>query len=327
MRAIQRFTASGVYDHLRMDLAFNEELTFLFGLNGSGKTTALKLMMAMLEPSLEPLVRIPFRELELVGETHKHSNVSVAATKGESTGLELRCSIVPDEVFSLGGEGLEGLDLGEVQMRESRSNPVLRAIADLAPPIFLGIDRRFKTPRTPPQRHRVPTSRQIAHEFQRERSLDDPAFDPGLGEVAFVIEDFASNLRRRQAGIDERFRQEIILDAFTYVDPQLHGFTLEPSEEMFKAFREKSSAIRQALADLNLDSDESERRSDHFFMTIEEVMSTIRKLSGQRDKEGELPKELNEAVTTWFMNQPQVDRIDRLFDATNKYREAVSYTH
>jgi ABC-type transporter Mla subunit MlaD len=142
-----------------------------------------------------------------------------------------------------------------------------------------------------------------------------------LGEVAFVIEDFAASLRRRQAGIDERFRQEIILDAFTYVNPQSHGFTLEPSEEMFRVFGEKRRAITQALADLDLASDEFEKRSDEFFGTIEELMSTIRRLADQRDKEGELPKELTEAVTAWFMNQSQVDRIDRLFEATNKYRE------
>jgi len=47
MKEISRFIASGVYGHLDIDLTFNKELTFLYGLNGSGKTTALKLMMAL----------------------------------------------------------------------------------------------------------------------------------------------------------------------------------------------------------------------------------------------------------------------------------------
>lgn len=320
MKTIQKFTATGVYDYLRMDLVLNEKLTFLYGLNGSGKTTALKLIMALLEPSLEPLARVPFKRLELQGTTHRHGDVTVRATKDKARNLELTCSLVPDDSFSL---MLDGVDTDEIdiQSREAHQNPVLTAFSEIATPIFLGIDRRFRTPRMPFHRRRTTSSRQIALEFQRERNLEDPSFDPGLGEVAFVIEDFASQLRRRQSRIDDQFRKQILLDSFAYVAPTTPGFSFEPSEEMFQEFIGKRATIMHTLKSLELASDEFETRSEEFFTTIETVIGTIKRLMGKKDRRGEPSKELSEALTAWFVNQSQVDRIDRLFDLANKYQE------
>lgn len=319
MKRIVQFKSTGVFDHLAMDLTLNDRLTFLYGLNGSGKTTALKLMMALLEPSLEPLVRIPFRSLHLLCVTHKYGEISIDCSKDEDGALHLQCSVAPGASFDakLGAADLEHVDL---QTREFRENPVLAALSEIATPIFLGIDRRFKTPRVPSQRRRPMSARQMAFEFQQERSLEDPSFDPGLGEVAYVIEDFISILRRRQAGIDDQFRKQILLDAFAYVDPQTHGFTFEPSEEMFQVFRGKRAAIMSTLQSLGLASEEFEKRSDEFFATIDKVISTIRRLTASAKRQKETSKELSEAFTAWFVNQSQVDRIDRLFDMATKYQ-------
>jgi len=86
MKAIKRFTARGVFGYLKMDLLLEDKLTFLYGLNGSGKTTALKLMVALLEPSVATLVRIPFQEIPLAGTTRRHDEVTGSATKGEGGG-------------------------------------------------------------------------------------------------------------------------------------------------------------------------------------------------------------------------------------------------
>lgn len=303
-----------------MDLSFEEKLTFLYGLNGSGKTTALKLMMALLDPSLGPLVKTPFRTLELEGTTQSHGNITVVATKEKDKTLTLKCSVVPDELLTINLDNIDVDDDNDVQVRNSRQNPVISALSDIASPIFLGIDRRFKVPRRPVYRRQPTSSRQMAFEFQHERNLEDPSFDPGLGEVAFVIEDFTSLLRRRQAGIDDRFRKQILLDSFAYIDPEAHGFSFEPSEEMFQAFRGKRKAIMHTLNSLNLASEEFEKRSETFFTTIENVIGTIRKLKGKKVR-GTPSKELTEALTAWFVNQSQVDRIDRLFDLTNNYRD------
>jgi len=304
-----------------MDLVFNEKLTFLYGLNGSGKTTALKLIMALLEPSLEPLVRIPFRNLRLEGITHDHGDISIEAQKEKDGTLHLKCSLLPSEILSIKSDVLNLEDV-DISLREFRQHPIMIALSEIAPPIFLGIDRRFRIPKIPTHKKRLVSARQMAYEFQQERGADDPDYDAGLGEVAYVIEEFIIQLRRRQAKIDDQFRKEILLDSFAYVDPKTHGLLLQPSEEMFQAFKEKRAAIMRTLKNLGLASDEFEKKSDEFFTIIDDVITKIRELLRKTDKLKESPsEELTEALTAWFVNQSQVDRIDRLFVLANKYQD------
>ncbi len=319
MKTIQHFKASGVFGYLTMDLPLYDNLTFLYGLNGSGKTTALKLIMALLEPLLEPLIRIPFTMISLRGETHRTGNIEIVAEKINNT-LKIRSTGVPDEEFSLEFNDLDMEDISEIQSRQLKRNPVMLSLERIVPPIFLGIDRRFMAPRLHPRRVGFTTQHQMAYEYERERHFGDPFFDAGLGEVAAVINDFIRLLRRRQTKIDDQFRKQILLDAFSYVDPQTHGFT-EPTEEMFKAFRGKRRTITDTLKSLELASEEFEDRSEHFFATIETVINDIRELSAKEKKKKKgISEALSDAMTAWFVNQPQVDRIDRLFEVVNNYR-------
>ena len=317
MKTIQNFKASGVFGYLTMDLSLNDDLTFLYGLNGSGKTTALKLIMALLEPSLEPLIRIPFTRLSLRGDTHREGKVEIVVKKHDTT-LDIRSSLDPEAKFSLEIGDLDMEDISEIS-RHPKPNPVIQALERIMPPIFLGIDRRFKAPQPLHRRRRFTTQHQMAYEFERDRRIADPSFDAGLGEVAVVIDDFIRQLRRRQARIDDQFKKQILLDAFSYVDPQTHGFT-EPTEEMFRAFRGKRRAITDTLKSLELAPEEFEARSEHFFTTIEKVISDIRKLSAKEKNKKRMSEAFSKAMTSWFVNQPQVDRIDRLFEVANNYQ-------
>jgi predicted ATP-binding protein involved in virulence len=52
---ITRLQAENVHGYLPLDIEFFEDLTFLTGLNGSGKTTVLRLLMALLTPNIDEL--------------------------------------------------------------------------------------------------------------------------------------------------------------------------------------------------------------------------------------------------------------------------------
>ena len=46
-----KFQANGVHKYLNYDFPLNERITFLIGINGSGKTSALKLILGLVSPS------------------------------------------------------------------------------------------------------------------------------------------------------------------------------------------------------------------------------------------------------------------------------------
>jgi predicted ATP-binding protein involved in virulence len=51
---LKRFKATAVHGFLNFDISFNEDVTFLTGINGSGKTSVVQSIIALISPSLSP---------------------------------------------------------------------------------------------------------------------------------------------------------------------------------------------------------------------------------------------------------------------------------
>lgn len=62
---VTQLKATNVHGYLPIDVEFFSDLTFLTGLNGSGKTSALRLLMALLTPNIAELASITFSEAEV----------------------------------------------------------------------------------------------------------------------------------------------------------------------------------------------------------------------------------------------------------------------
>lgn len=65
---LKRFIGTRVRGYMNFDISFNESLTFLIGINGTGKTTILKLLSGLLTPSYIELSQIDFSEIHLTCE-------------------------------------------------------------------------------------------------------------------------------------------------------------------------------------------------------------------------------------------------------------------
>ena len=321
MKHLTEFHAEKVFAYLNMDIKFLHELTFLYGLNGSGKTTALRLIMGLLQPSLETLHSIDFESATVTGDSHHHGKIDITAKKSEGK-LTLQCSAV-DEIFSIPLEVMDSEEDSRIIAHEEVRSKVIQLIRDISSPMFLGIERRFIAPER--RRHRITSqsSRELASRFRRERmASEDYTYDHRLAEVAEVIDSYVSRLHGIQERVNEQFRKQLLLESFPYVEQSTRGISFEaPSEEEFRDFRKKREAISEALVGLDIESEEFEQRSEGFFNTIEDIITKIRDASTRMRKEEELDKETSEALTAWFVNQYQMDRINRLFDMTTEYQE------
>ena len=62
------------------DINFNDDINFLIGVNGSGKTTVLTLIYALLNPSITDLIKIDFSNVII--EIEKENNqIEISAKK------------------------------------------------------------------------------------------------------------------------------------------------------------------------------------------------------------------------------------------------------
>src|SRR5689334_8687568 len=93
---VTKLSATNVHGYLPVRVEFLPDLTFLTGLNGSGKTTALRLLMGLLTPSVEELARIEFSEAEVEVETDA-GRLTIRATR-EGGALVITSSDVEDSL-------------------------------------------------------------------------------------------------------------------------------------------------------------------------------------------------------------------------------------
>ena len=81
---IKSFFATHVFGYMNFEINFNKDKNFLVGKNGSGKTTALKLINALIMPNFKELLKTQFSECYLLLYIHG-KEVCIYSYKREDT--------------------------------------------------------------------------------------------------------------------------------------------------------------------------------------------------------------------------------------------------
>ena len=81
---LKQFKGKDVRGYMNFDINFRESVTFLIGINGSGKTTVIKLLSGLLTPSFIDLTQIDYSEIQLVCERLYDQSQIVISCKKES---------------------------------------------------------------------------------------------------------------------------------------------------------------------------------------------------------------------------------------------------
>lgn len=150
---IKRFHGEGIHKYIDLQLVFNEKITFVTGINGSGKTTALNGITSLITPNLQALATTEF-SLMRVEFSHDRESHYIYATR-EGNLVQLYCSGC-DSPLSYHKYVMEGMvptykerDHEHEYYRDISSrladHPVTRFIESLPTPMFLGLNRRAKS--------------------------------------------------------------------------------------------------------------------------------------------------------------------------------------
>ena len=94
---ITSLVANNVYGYLNFNINFNKDISFLVGSNGSGKTTALKLVNALVTPNFKELLETPFDDAYLFLE-QEGEHVMIYACE-ENGNIVLRVNTVEGELI------------------------------------------------------------------------------------------------------------------------------------------------------------------------------------------------------------------------------------
>ena len=265
---ISKLHAENVHGYI----TFFDNINFITGLNGSGKTSALRLLMALLTPNFQELATITFSAANVM-VIDDGKEIIVSATKS-SEGVELNISSVKDKLIISRSElemFLESKRSNEPrsQVREMYlSNPVIQAIANMSTPMFLGLDRRFYMPGSMADDFDDFRRREymMARRFWQEDQVFKTTPAASLIDVNYLVVTRMQEIRASQEQLDEKLRGKFFTNAFEYKPSDILGMKVKlPSRTELEQYRKQLSKIEEVAEVVRIPIPEIQNALSHFF--------------------------------------------------------------
>lgn len=335
---IAKLHAENVHGYLPIDVDFFDDLTFLTGLNGSGKTSSLRLLMALLSPNLDELGSISFSTASVT--VHEESDKVVVSAVKTPDGVTLSVTGMPDKL-DISSSDLE-LYMDIKRREEPRSpiiekyqqHPIFRRIKAISTPMFLGLDRRFYAPGSigddPSEMRR---REYLARRFWSDDPASRGAAVAALAEVNYLVVTRMQEVRASQEKLDERLRAQFFTKAFEYKPSDIMGKpTRLPSRAELERYRGQLVKIERAAEGVKIPVPEIQSALTHFFERMSLVVESLDKSTQSKRTTKKSTKKSSERAQPepafpdkdyfeWIINKPQVDRIIEHLGMLDEYIE------
>lgn len=335
---IKALQVKNAYGYLNLSLKFPSGLSFLVGINGSGKTTAIRLVEALLTPSLEQLDRIPHESAILRLEINNRVvKIKSSVIKGKTTieipGLGENSVFtyeLPEFSQTIAREqtGKEALSTFYANLATQHpNNPVLDFLRkSVDTPLFLGLERRNVALHF----WQAESDGDLIHERMASRRRDFlvdtvrrrmPSISGTLGasliDVQIVIQEIYRKRRVQQERFAHQLREEILLDAFDYQPSNSFLRSIRQDVSFVKTIIEKRDHVEAALRNAGLADTSFKPLVDKFFRHISKLATrdgnALEKIGGP------VPDDVLELA----LNKPVVDRVLKLIESSEKYNREI----
>lgn len=323
--------ATKVHGYLPISIHFHDDCTFLIGLNGAGKTSALRLVTAMITPNLEELASIDFERAEIqVADGENTLRILAAKNRGEMS-LSLDnftepLHLTPAQLQLLVDSRYR--DDGHSPLKDLiQSSSTYRLLRSLPTPIFLGIERRTAWSSSAEEID----GRKVRASIKRwhpEYSIDRESIGlGGFGEVNQLVRSKVAEIRAAQVKLDDELRIKFFIQAFEYKPTKMFDGKLQlPSRDDLAKYRSQLGTIERVAKNLKLPAPEMTATVSRFFDQMSRAVSTLEvEMNAQRNlaigrgpasknKWEKPPSRSNEKIpdkdlVEWLVNSPQAERV------------------
>lgn len=317
MRLIH-FRATKVHGHYNFDLKFFPDITFLVGINGSGKTTALRLIQAALTIDLSTLLSIKFSELAIDVihqrtlfhlEIFNTGNNLIFKLNGEESSIKFPFPNDDERTSYVKSERIDSYLEEQRLVLLNGAGKALGQFAKSQRPLFLGLERRAGRYDDEPYYYDEDV---IGHAYYRNSKRVQRETLDGLENCQRLIERAYRNFRRMSDTTNSRLINVIVDSMFDYVEFDSTNWpsTAERSRE-FQRIIGRRAEIERFATDLGGSRVASEQINNFFS-----------KISGSLNEE----VESEQAIIEWLLNKAQIQRIHKLLaemDRQNKRAERL----
>lgn len=322
---LKRFHGYGINGYLNLDLDFFEDLTFLTGINGTGKTSALNAIASLLMPRLDYLGSQTFEKLSLIIENDGET-VILSAVQHELDTV-VSCSKFPGEdiVFEPFDDPMDYPDYKsaemeqryykELQERHSR-HPVMEFILGLPTPMFLGLDRRSRSFEIEPRMNRAVGRRNL----KRKKNVFGSSLSGSLSEALYFAERRIWEINRRKVSLDRKFRDNLIDELLNFPPIDFRALITDAELVEPKKLREARKNVYKIPELLQVSGEEITSRLGKLFEFIEENMVIARQSRSSEVEDDEPWNDENfEARLVLAHNKANIDKINALSRMVSQY--------
>lgn len=329
---IKRFKAKNVHGYMNFNVKFNDDLTFLTGINGSGKTTVIQCLYAIISPSFRMLANMKYEYMRVIIQVPEQRRfVTISTTRNETTislftsetdqftsetDRILTIPVLPEDVIENPRYTPEReIEYYEEMLNRNIDNVVLKYIRNLPSPMFLGIERRTIEP----------LGRRVPSYYLRRRlgiNVISNLQYRSLSEAEYLAREQYSAVQEKQRDLTDKLRTDILLTALKYGG--FEDFDWKQFGEYPPArIDEINQMIRNVASDLNLPTTEVDHELNLFSTKLRSLSKTLGDTLKSPEKIMETIKQQDIAkITAWSelaINFPHLLRIDKMFEHVKSY--------
>ncbi|MDR1715405.1 MAG: ATP-binding protein [Prevotella sp.] len=274
------FEAVDIFDYLNITMKFNKDLSIVTGGNGTGKTTAIRLMQAILTPNIPELVYIPFSRVSITFSwKNKITTITVVKDKFlEISGNNFKPFKIEEKIlkeFEYMSHNSDRFNYNEHIYRFGVESEIIRFIIELPTPIFIGLDRRNEDPYFKDINNNIRRKAILNERYKEplEREIYRGTLGISLIETEILIQDLYKRLRAVEDSLSSRLQKELIKNSFDFKDVNIDEITTFNYEESRKILDRKKE-IREVLSKITGDDREINSKLDRLFQKLEEHLKS-----------------------------------------------------
>jgi len=320
-----KFNATAVYGYLNPSIKFNEDITFLAGGNGCGKTTIIRLIQSIFSLSVKELNSIPFSSLDLQYTDKGIVNIISANVTEKSIKINVGNDLGDLHLPKINMEEFEGIYPNESErerlleggydssLMEMREHPVFKYIMNLESPFVLGLERRGLE--RPVHGMVSERARYISRIPQARRRQFKGTLALGLTETQLMVQDAFKRIKNIHDRNSQELKNKILISSFHYAD----GAEIFKDGGLRMDWVENSSVLNRRQEIENILNDMGDSGTE-LSQAIQSFFSKLESLSTQMTSE----TSSGSINIEWLVNKVQIDRIVNIVKKIDENKEKLN---
>lgn len=313
-----RATKLNHIEDLKID--FHRDVTFLTGVNGSGKTSVLRAINALLTPNLEALGMLNFKEISISFEMTSAVYTLVAQKENRKITISVSHLKTPcayeafeDNLYSNDDTDKRRNYYRELMLVGPKKNEVLKFLSNVPTPMYLGLDRR----------HSSQLKELIWLDIEprrRKRNIFSSPLSDSLNQAVDLAENAFSEVQFKTSRFNSEFNRDLLLSLLEI--PEANPFGFDPPT---KNDRELIETARKALRKLprveGVPADDIRARLNPALANLDEIVKQIPQDFDfdKVDSEEENSRTALSAVLQWTRLKPTLSQITKVAGLATLY--------